>query len=156
MTTAHGISPGRIDSLLKTVSELDLTEPDDARSHLEAVYPLRGSLVQDLRESLERATTAGDICDRGEPPVRYSRLWKGTEETHGVSADCVLMTGPGPRHRHPNGEVNLCFRVDGEPTFDGHPEGWVVLPPDSTHVPTVAGGEMFILYLLPGGAIEFL
>ena len=66
------------------------------------------------------------------------------------------MNGPGPRHRHPDGEVSYCLAMDGEPTFDGRPPGWVVLPPDSNHVPTVEGGTMLIAYLLPGGAIEFL
>ena len=66
------------------------------------------------------------------------------------------MTAPGPMHVHPQGEIDLCFAEDGEPTFDGQPPGWVVYPPGSKHVPTVAGGKMLILYLLPGGAIEFV
>ena len=45
--------------------------------------------------------------------------------------------------------------LDGAPTFDGEPPGWVVKPPASSHVPTVAGGRMLIVYLLPSGAIEF-
>ena len=66
------------------------------------------------------------------------------------------MNGPGPLHRHPQGEVNYCVALDGAPTFDGQPAGWVVMTPESKHVPTVAGGEMLIVYLLPEGAIEFL
>jgi len=150
------LSPERLAPLLEVVAELDLTQPEAAADKLDKIFPLRGSMVQDIRQELERAYGQGEVCDRGEPPVQWSRLWKGTEETRGISADCVLMSGPGPRHRHPNGEVDLCFRVDGQPTFDGHPEGWVVYGPDSTHTPTVTDGQMFILYLLPGGAIEFL
>ena len=52
------------------------------------------------------------------------------------------------------GEFDLCFALSGAPTFDGHPPGWVVLPPNSWHVPTVAGGRMAILYFLPGGAFQ--
>ena len=66
------------------------------------------------------------------------------------------MTGPGPKHRHPTGEVDYCVALEGEPTFDGQPPGWVVMAPDSVHVPTVAGGAMLIVYLLPQGAMEFL
>ena len=66
------------------------------------------------------------------------------------------MSSPGPMHAHPNGEIDLCFALDGEPTFDGHPPGWVVFRPGSKHIPTVVGGPMLILYLLPGGAIEFV
>ena len=39
--------------------------------------------------------------------------------------------------------------------FDGNAPGWVVYGRGSAHVPTVTGGEMLILYFLPGGAIEF-
>jgi hypothetical protein len=65
------------------------------------------------------------------------------------------MTAPGPRHKHPRGEVNLSFALEGAPRFDGQPEGWVVFPPGSEHVPTVTGGRMLIAYFLPGGAIEW-
>ena len=150
------LSPERLDPLLKTISGLDLSDTRAAVDILDKMFPLRGSMVQDIRQEMEAAYERGEICGRGEPPVRWSRLFKGSEETHGLSADCVLMSGPGPRHRHPNGEVDLCFRVDGDARFDGHPEGWVVYGPDTTHVPTVTDGEMFILYLLPEGAIEFL
>ena len=66
------------------------------------------------------------------------------------------MNSPGPRHRHPNGEIDLCFGISGASRFDGQPEGWIVYGKGSVHVPTVTGGEMLILYFLPGGAIEFL
>ena len=44
----------------------------------------------------------------------------------------------------------------GSPTFDGQGPGWVVMPPDSVHVPEVQGGTMLITYLLPNGAMEFM
>ena len=65
------------------------------------------------------------------------------------------MNGAVPRHTHPRGEVDYCFPLEGTPTFEGCPQGWVVMPPGSTHVPDVASGTMLIVYLLPGGAIEF-
>ena len=75
----------------------------------------------------------------------------------GVGADGGLdVRGAGPLHRHPAGEVNWCIALEGEPTFMGQPPGWVVEPPGSEHVPTVSGGRMLIVYLLPAGAIEFL
>ena len=36
------------------------------------------------------------------------------------------MNGPGPLHRHPLGEVDLCLSEDGNPTFDGRPAGFVM------------------------------
>ncbi len=58
--------------------------------------------------------------------------------------------------RWPCGEINLMFRWSGEPVFDGCEPGWAVFPPGSEHVPGVTGGEMLILYLLPGGAVEWV
>ena len=52
--------------------------------------------------------------------------------------------------------IEACFAVDGAPLFDGNPPGWTVYAPGSQHVPTVSGGLMLILYLLPLGAIEFV
>ena len=83
-------------------------------------------------------------------------MTKATEASEGFSIDVVVMNGAGPRHRHPLGEVDYCVALDGDPTFDGRAPGWVVMPTDSTHVPTVAGGTMLIVYLLPEGAMEFL
>jgi hypothetical protein len=78
----------------------------------------------------------------------FEPLWRAAE---GV----VHMNGAGPRHTHHEGEVNWCIALSGEPRFDGHGPGWVAFPPGSTHVPTVEGGEMLIVYLLPNGAVEF-
>jgi hypothetical protein len=88
--------------------------------------------------------------------VKWGRVTKATPESLDQSVDVVLMNGAGPKHRHPSGEVNFCVAVEGQPTFDGEPPGWVVLEPGSAHVPTVAGGTMLIVYLLPRGEMEFL
>ena len=101
----------------------------------------------------QEAASAGWLLPKEAGGVKFGRIAKDLE---GFSVDAVLMSSPGPRHRHPNGEIDLCFALDGEPRFDGNPEGWTVYAPDSTHVPTVRGGTMLILYFLPGGAIEFL
>lgn len=148
---SSGLAP-----LLAFAAGLDFSDPQNARARLEAEYPLDGAFLRELRVAMEAGVAAGTLCQNGEAPVRWSRMFKLGDATHGFSADAVLMSAPGPRHRHPNGEVDLCFALDGDPRFDGNPPGWTVYPPDSTHVPTVTGGTMLILYLLPGGAIEFL
>jgi hypothetical protein len=43
-----------------------------------------------------------------------------------------------------------------EDAFDGKPNGWRVYPPGSSHRPTTAGGEAYILYLLPDSAMKFI
>lgn len=136
------------------VAELDLHDPE-AAAKLEARLPLDGEVVQGLRNLVREGVTAGWLCDREHEGVRFCRLTKANEGTRGFSVDVVHMKAPGPGHTHPNGEVDLCFGVEGEPTFDGRAPGWTVYPPGSWHVPSVNGGVMDILYLLPEGAIQF-
>lgn len=142
--------------LLEFAAALDLDQPAAAQASLEEAFPTGGAFVQGLRAAMEAGVADGTLCHLGEDPVRYSRMFKADEDSRGLSADAVLMSAPGPRHRHPNGEVDLCFALDGEPQFDGNPPGWTVYAPGSEHVPTVRGGTMLILYLLPQGAIEFV
>ena len=142
--------------LLEFCSKLDLFDPSAATRALEEAFPFDGEWTQGLGEEMREGVDSGSLCDHGHAPVQWSRVFSSTEETHGLSCDAVLMSASGPRHRHPEGEIDLCFSMEGEPLFDGHPPGWVVYGPDSTHVPTVSGGTMLILYLLPSGAIEFL
>ena len=150
------LDPAGLAPLLTFVAGLDLRNPAAARDALQREFPVDGAFLAGLFEHLEAGVIAGTICHRGEAPVKWSRVFKATQESQNLAADAVLMSAPGPRHRHPNGEVDLCFAHDGAPRFDGNPPGWTVDPPGIEHVPTVTGGTMLILYLLPGGAIEFL
>ena len=143
----------KIRPLAKSIAELSLDDAATATTIVESAAPIDGELVREIRAAAEAGVVAGWLLPREAGAVRFGRVAKDLE---GFSVDAVLMTSPGPRHRHPNGEIDLCFARDGDPRFDGHAEGWVVYGPDSTHVPTVTGGEMLILYFLPGGAIEFL
>lgn len=142
--------------LLDAAHGLDLTDPQAATAALEGRFDPHGEPARTLNATLRDLLEAGSIADRGKPPLRWGRLAGAGEPTRGFSIDVVEMSAAGPRHRHPRGEVNYCVALDGEPTFDGSPAGWVVEPPGSTHVPTVKGGTMLIVYLLPEGEIEFL
>jgi hypothetical protein len=125
----------------------------DAAATLRKKAPVDGELVRGLAELLFEGARDGWLLPKENGGVRFGRVAK---DLGGFSVDAVWMDGPGPRHRHPGGEIDLCLVAEGEPKFDGHAPGWVVYGPDSTHVPTVSGGAMLILYFLPGGAIEFL
>jgi len=150
------MNPSDLAELLVFASGLDLSQASASRKALEEAFPFEGDFVRSVAERLRRGVAAGTLCDRGRPPVRYSRVFPASPASSGLSADAVLMSAPGPRHRHPGGEIDLCFAEEGNPRFDGREPGWVVYAPGSVHVPTVEGGIMLILYLLPGGAIEFL
>jgi hypothetical protein len=141
--------------LFDAAAGLDLSDTRAARDELDRRLDPSGEVAKKIGEDLGALLTAGKIADRGELPVRWSRVAKAGPDTRDLSIDVVLMTGPGPRHRHPGGEVNFCLALEGSPRFDGQEPGWVVFPPGSSHVPTVEGGTMLIVYLLPGGQIEF-
>jgi hypothetical protein len=142
--------------LLDVVRRVDTTDPAAAERTLAAALPIDGPDAQEIFDRLEILLGQGAIANRGELPVRYGRVAKAGPDTEGFSIDVVHMSGAGPLHRHPKGEIDLCFALSGHPTFDGRAPGWVVYGPDSKHVPTVAGGEMLIVYFLPEGAIEFV
>jgi len=142
--------------LLEAARGLDLANPKAARAELERRLDPKGTAALALNEALKTLLAEGRVAERGALPVKYGRVAKATPETLNYSIDVVHMNGAGPLHRHPNGEIDYCIALDGAPTFDGQPPGWVVFGPESKHVPTVAGGTMLIVYLLPAGAIEFL
>lgn len=141
--------------LLDAALGVDLARPDAAVAELTRRFDPREKAAADLNRALVALLDERKIADRGEPPVRWSRVSKATPESSDFSIDAVDMNGSGPHHAHPNGEVNWCIALEGDPRFDGRPAGWVVMPPGSGHVPTVSGGRMLIVYLLPGGKIEF-
>ncbi len=140
-----------LDPILKTLQSLDLEDPASAKTRLDLDLPL--SNLEAVRRLAVEGMEEGWLLPRENDGVRFGRLAK---DRQGWSIDAVSMSGPGPLHRHPKGEVDLLFTLEGEAEFDGHPEGWCVYGPASTHVPTVRGGSMLILYFLPEGAIEFL
>lgn len=111
----------------------------------------------DLKASCEAGVREGWLCQREGGGIRYGRIFKPADDLHGFSVDVVDMADiAGPYHVHPQGEIDLVMpQGDGAATFDGQPAGWLVCPPGSGHHPTVAQGRALVLYLLPGGQIDF-
>ncbi len=154
-TSGAELSPQGLSDLVEFAQGLDLSDPEAACASLERRFPFSSERISGLGAAMCSAKEAGEICQNGTDDLRYSRLFRASEESFDMSADAVWMRVPGPHHAHPRGEVDLCFATDGEPLFDGRPPGWTVYPPGSSHRPTVSGGAMMILYLLPGGEIAF-
>jgi hypothetical protein len=116
-----------------------------------------GSPLYDAILSACRSAIAdGWMCNREADGIRFGRVVRPGPETHGFSVDVVDMNRcAGPHHVHPHGEIDLLMPLEGAAAFDGHGAGWTVYPPGSAHVPTVSDGRALVLYLLPGGAIQF-
>jgi hypothetical protein len=114
------------------------------------------ALYEALAMACRVGVAEGWLCGRESGGIRYGRVFKPAPDLHGFSVDVVEMRDiAGPHHTHPNGEIDLIMPVEGDARFDGRPAGWMVYPPGTAHRPTVSGGCALVLYLLPGGAIEF-
>jgi len=146
-------------ALIPVFEALQGADPDDRTlaARLEATLPLAGPVCAAVRAAATAGVAEGWLCNKENGGVKFSRPVKPSPATHGYSVDAVVMDRvAGPKHRHANGEINLCFTEDGDAKFCGHREGWVVFGKGSVHVPVVTDGRMLILYFLPGGAIEFV
>jgi len=122
---------------------------------LNRTVPPDSAAFRDVFAACRDAIAAGWMCNREAGGIRYGRVIKPGAATHGFSVDVVDMDCVGPRHVHPNGEIDLMMPLGATAQFDGRGAGWKVYGPGSAHSPTVTGGRAWVLYLLPEGAIEF-
>lgn len=128
----------------------------DLQSFLNESFPPGGEAFDDLATLCRQGIDEGWLCDREHGGVRFGRILKPGPETHGFSVDVVQMEDiAGPYHGHPNGEIDMVIPESADAQFDGQGQGWLVYEADSEHYPTVSGGKAIVLYLLPGGAIDF-
>jgi hypothetical protein len=135
-----------LDPVIEHLKTLDLAHPEAVRRSLTEKFGELPQLEHLCRQDVD------NLCPREVGTARFGRL---SADRNGFSVDTVLSSGKGIKHTHPAGEVNWCFAFSGEPTFDGHPPGWVVYAPKTTHPANVQGGSMFMVYFLPGGQIEW-
>jgi len=111
---------------------------------------------QAIEAACHEAIRDGWMCSQGSEGRRFGRVIEPAPETHDLSVDVVQLRDiVGPHHSHPTGEICMTMPVTPSAKFDGHGAGWCVNEPGSAHHPTVTEGEALVLYLLPGGKIEF-
>src|SRR5437763_15991626 len=94
--------------LIDAAVGLDLSDPASAESELRRRFDPKSSAAEALNANLRALLDAGRIAERGELPVKYGRVAKAGESTSSFSIDVVHMSGAGPHHRHPEGEINYC------------------------------------------------
>ncbi len=145
-------------AVVSTVADAIAGRPVDAElgSYLNETFPPDSDAFQAIEKACHAAIADGWMCNYGDAPLRYGRVIKPNDALHGFSVDVVEMDDvKGPHHAHPNGEIDMVMPIDDGAEFDGQGAGWLVYGPDTAHSPTVRGGKALVLYLLPGGAIEF-
>jgi len=132
--------------------------PVDAalEEQLNREWPAEGETVRSIATACQAAIAAGWMCRNENDGIRWGRVIRAGEATHGFSVDVVDMNDViGPHHEHPQGEIDLVMPIDDAARFDGRGAGWKVYGPGSAHRPTVSGGRALVMYLLPQGAIRF-
>jgi len=123
---------------------------------LNARFPAGGEWFERAVALCREGVRHGWLCAREAGGIKFGRALGAGAPTHGLSIDVVEMDDVvGPHHVHPQGEIDLVMPLDDVARFDGRSAGWTVYPPGSAHAPTVSRGRALVLYLLPGGAIEF-
>lgn len=123
---------------------------------LNRLHPPGTPIYDALFGACRQGVADGWMCEREAGGIRYGRVIKPGPDTHGFSVDVVEMCNVvGPHHAHPNGEIDLVMPLEPGAAFDGQGAGWKVYGPGTAHRPTVTGGRAYVLYLLPGGAIQF-
>jgi len=130
---------------------------DDAlEDFLNATYPAGGAVFSRLSALCAAGEAEGWLMAREGGGIKYGRAVKPGGGAGNFSVDVVRMKNvKGPHHIHTTGEIGAVMAIEGTPNFDHWPVGWYVYAPGSDHNPTVTGGEAYVLYLLPGGEIEF-
>lgn len=143
-----------MDRIAGDIANLPLN--DDLRDHLNARFGPDSEEFNLLGELCAQGEAEGWLMSREAGGVKFGRALKPDEMPGHFSVDVVRMQNVrGPHHIHTTGEIGAILPLSGAPLFDGLAEGWYVYPPGSDHHPTVTGGDAYVLYLLPDGAIEF-
>ena len=154
ISAAHEEFGRAIEALAKAIGD----QPIDSKleSFLQTQFPPQSEAFIRLETLIEAGVSEGWLCSRTAGGIAYGRAVKPGEHAGYFSVDVVLMDDViGPHHVHTTGEIGMIMPLTGEARFDGRGRGWYVYPPGSAHFPTVRGGKACILYLLPGGSIEF-
>ena len=152
------MSRQRFDELVGNIAKAIQGMPldDDLARHLNRSWPRDGADFAELSALCAEGEREGWLMSRDAGGIKFGRAIKPGEAAGCFSVDVVRMRDVrGPHHVHPNGEIGAVMPLEGAPRFDDFPEGWYVYAPGTDHHPTVMGGDAYVLYLLPDGAIEF-
>lgn len=152
------MTPQEFTALIKPVTDLLANQAVNQalEDRLNQAVSADGDTFQTIEQACHDAIDAGWMCAEGEGTRRFGRVLEPSPATHDFSVDVVDMTDlRGGHHKHPAGEVLMIMPQDDDAQFDRRGKGWLVYAPGTAHRPTVRHGRALVLYLLPGGQIEW-
>src|SRR5689334_10542829 len=94
----------RLQSLISQITEeiASVTLDSSLESHLNAQHGAGTYLYEQLFDACRIGVRDGWLCNREADGIRFGRVLKATEATHGFSVDVVEMEDiAGPHHVHP-------------------------------------------------------
>ncbi len=128
----------------------------ELQSLLNDRFPGDGDVVTSVRKFCEDGERDGWLMTHEAGGIKFGRAIKPGSDAGHFSVDVVRMKEiKGPHHIHTTGEIGLVMAIDGAPRFDDFDGPWYIYKVGSDHFPTITGGDAYVLYLLPDGAIEF-
>ena len=158
VTGLDGMNPRQFDDLMQPIMDVisgqavDTALADDLNSQ----FGPKSKTFRAIEGACHAAIEAGWMCNQGSDGRRFGRVIEPSPKSRDLSVDVVQLRDiVGPHHAHPTGEVCLVMPMELDAEFDGLGAGWCVNSPGSAHHPTVTGGAALVLYLLPGGKIDF-
>lgn len=98
------------DTLIQTVTRQIAGRPLDhtLQAWLNAGYGAHSDWYQEMTAACIQGIADGWMCKHEAQGLKYGRVTKPSEASHGFSVDVVSMQDiRGPHHRHPNGEIDL-------------------------------------------------
>ena len=123
---------------------------------LNALYGPGTETFAQIAQACQSGVDDGWMNLEGDARRKGGRILEPGPGTQNLSVDVVEIADiTGPHHRHPRGEVCAVLPITEGACFDGHPAGWCVYPPGSSHYPSATGGRLRVMFLLPGGEIEY-
>ena len=145
---------------LETLISFIGNDPLDARleAKLNDRYGFQTEPFAEIQRLLRLGIDEGWACydEIDGPDYCRGRLADTTAGVHQFAVESAkLKDVRGNYHRHPLGEINMVQPVDPEGKFCGFGAGWKVFGPDTSHFPTVTGGIVTFIFLLPKGQIEY-
>ncbi len=152
------MSQARLEELMAEIAAAigEKSVDGDLAGFLNQTFAEAGETFKEVEALCHEGEAEGWLCAREMGGIKFGRVIKPGGAAGRFSVDVVRMKDiKGPHHLHPSGEIGMIIPIAGDPKFDGEGRGWYVDPPGSDHWPTVEGGDAYVLYLLPDGAIEF-
>ncbi len=126
---------------------LDLSDEVGSLRELRARELERADELARAEAKIREAVAEGAVFATGKLGVEW--ISRGEAHTLHYQAAVWYLPASGPAHPAPRGAVVRSIVLAGEPTLNGSPPGWSIVPPASLQQLVVEGGTMLVVCVRP-------